>query len=95
MADSENSQVQAKVWLKPAQVDALRTACYETGASYLQQLPGASRVAGYRTWQDLSRQVQEGESGRSRARERETVSGLVPLCPGIIVLPAVIAAAAR
>ena len=28
----------------------------------LQQMPDATRVAGYRTWQDLGRQVQEGES---------------------------------
>jgi integrase/recombinase XerC/integrase/recombinase XerD len=35
--DSANSQVQAKVWLTPEQVDDLRTACYNTGASYLQQ----------------------------------------------------------
>jgi len=37
MADSANSKVRAKVWLTPDQVDDLRTACYETGADYLQQ----------------------------------------------------------
>lgn len=37
MAEYANSQVQAKVWLTPDQVDAMRTACYETGADYLQQ----------------------------------------------------------
>ena len=37
MAESANSQVRAKVWLKPDQVDALRTACYDGGAKYLQQ----------------------------------------------------------
>jgi integrase/recombinase XerC/integrase/recombinase XerD len=36
MAGSTNSKVQAKVWLEPDQVDALRTACYQTGADYLQ-----------------------------------------------------------
>lgn len=37
MPESANSQVRAKVWLKPEQVDALRTTCYEIGADYLQQ----------------------------------------------------------
>jgi integrase/recombinase XerC/integrase/recombinase XerD len=37
MPESANSKVRAKAWLTPDQVDALRTACYETGASYLQQ----------------------------------------------------------
>ena len=37
MPDSANSKVRAKVWLTPDQVDDLRTACYETGADYLQQ----------------------------------------------------------
>lgn len=37
MPESANSQVQAKVWLTPEQIDALRSACYETGATYLQQ----------------------------------------------------------
>lgn len=37
MPETENSKVQAKVWLRPAQIDALRTACYQTGAKYLQQ----------------------------------------------------------
>ncbi|MFB6068621.1 MAG: tyrosine-type recombinase/integrase [Halobacterium sp.] len=37
MADTDNSQVRAKVWLHPDQVDALRTACHQVGADYLQQ----------------------------------------------------------
>lgn len=37
MAESANSKVRAKVWVTPSQVDDLRTACYETGVSYLQQ----------------------------------------------------------
>jgi integrase/recombinase XerD len=37
MAETANSQVRAKVWLKPHQVDELRTACYDVGAEYLQQ----------------------------------------------------------
>lgn len=37
MANSANSQVRAKVWLKPQQIDELRTACYDIGADYLQQ----------------------------------------------------------
>lgn len=37
MAKDTNSKVRGKVWLTPEQVDALRTACYEDGASYLQQ----------------------------------------------------------
>jgi integrase/recombinase XerC/integrase/recombinase XerD len=37
MPENVNSKVRAKVWLTPDQVDALRTACYVTGASYLQQ----------------------------------------------------------
>ncbi|WP_276249173.1 site-specific integrase [Haladaptatus sp. YSMS36] len=37
MPKNANSKVRAKVWLTPDQVDALRTACYETGAPYLQQ----------------------------------------------------------
>ena len=37
MSETANSQVRAKVWLRPDQVDELRTACYQTGAEYLQQ----------------------------------------------------------
>jgi integrase/recombinase XerC/integrase/recombinase XerD len=37
MSDSANSQVRAKVWVTPDQVDALRSACYTIGAEYLQQ----------------------------------------------------------
>jgi integrase/recombinase XerC/integrase/recombinase XerD len=37
MAGNTDSQVRAKVWLRPEQVDELRTACYQTGADYLQQ----------------------------------------------------------
>lgn len=37
MSESTNSQVRAKVWLKPDQIDELRTTCYEIGAGYLQQ----------------------------------------------------------
>jgi integrase/recombinase XerC/integrase/recombinase XerD len=37
MAESTNSKVRAKVWLKPDQIEALRSACYQTGAEYLQQ----------------------------------------------------------
>ncbi len=37
MAQNTDSKVRAKVWLKPEQVDQLRTACYNTGAKYLQQ----------------------------------------------------------
>lgn len=37
MSESTNSKVQAKVWLKPRQVEQLRSACYSTGADYLQQ----------------------------------------------------------
>lgn len=36
-ARNADAQVQAKVWLTPVQIEDLRTACYETGASYLQQ----------------------------------------------------------
>ena len=32
-----DSKVRAKVWLKPTQVENLRSACYSTGADYLQQ----------------------------------------------------------
>jgi len=37
MAQNTDSKVRAKVWLKPEQVEALRSACYSTGADYLQQ----------------------------------------------------------
>lgn len=37
MPDMVNSQVRAKVWLTPDQVDDLRSACYEVGETYLQQ----------------------------------------------------------
>lgn len=37
MAQNADSQVRAKVWLKPNQIESLRSACYSTGADYLQQ----------------------------------------------------------
>ena len=37
MGENTDTQVRAKVWLRPEQVDDLRSACYETGAEYLQQ----------------------------------------------------------
>jgi len=37
MSSSANSKVRAKVWVTPDQVEALRSACYTTGAEYLQQ----------------------------------------------------------
>ncbi|MFD1632913.1 tyrosine-type recombinase/integrase (plasmid) [Haloplanus ruber] len=37
MAQNENSQIQASVWLKPDQVEALRTAVYQTRPDYLQE----------------------------------------------------------
>lgn len=37
MTKSANSKVRASVWLKPSQIDDLRTACYDFGAAYLQQ----------------------------------------------------------
>lgn len=37
MSDSADSKVRAKVWLTPDQIEALRSACYATGAEYLQQ----------------------------------------------------------
>jgi len=37
MAQNLDSKVRAKVWLTPNQVDDLRSACYSTGADYLQQ----------------------------------------------------------
>ncbi|WP_336034359.1 tyrosine-type recombinase/integrase [Halobacterium yunchengense] len=37
MGDYANSQVRAKVWVTPDEVESLRSACYATGAEYLQQ----------------------------------------------------------
>ncbi len=37
MAENLDSKVRAKVWLTPDQIDDLRSACYSTGADYLQQ----------------------------------------------------------
>jgi len=37
MAQNTDTQVRAKVWLTPDQVDDLRSACYSIGADYLQQ----------------------------------------------------------
>jgi len=37
MAENTDSKVRAKVWLTPDQLNELRSACYTTGASYLQQ----------------------------------------------------------
>jgi len=37
MAQNLGSKVRAKVWLTPDQIDHLRSACYSTGADYLQQ----------------------------------------------------------
>lgn len=38
MSPKTNSNIRAKVWLEPAQVDSLRNACYDNSfASYLQQ----------------------------------------------------------
>jgi len=37
MGDNTDTKVRAKVWLRPEQIDALRSACYDTGADYLQQ----------------------------------------------------------
>ena len=37
MTTNPDSKVRAKVWLKPDQIDALRSACYAIGADYLQQ----------------------------------------------------------
>ena len=37
MAAIADSKVRAKVWMKPDQVESLRSACYSTGADYLQQ----------------------------------------------------------
>lgn len=37
MGEYANSKVRAKVWVTPDQVESLRSACYATGAEYLQQ----------------------------------------------------------
>jgi len=37
MGENTDTKVRAKVWLRPEQIDALRSACYDTGADYLQQ----------------------------------------------------------
>ena len=37
MSEITDTKVRAKVWLRPGQVDALRSACYEVGVPYLQQ----------------------------------------------------------
>lgn len=37
MSEYANSQVRAKVWVTPDQVETLRSTCYATGAEYLQQ----------------------------------------------------------
>ena len=37
MSKNTDSKVRASVWLRPEQVDALRSACYDVGADYLQQ----------------------------------------------------------
>jgi integrase/recombinase XerC/integrase/recombinase XerD len=37
MTENTDSKVRAKVWLKPEQVEDLRSACYSIGADYLQQ----------------------------------------------------------
>lgn len=37
MTENTDSQVRAKVWLRPEQVDELRSACYDAGADYLMQ----------------------------------------------------------
>ncbi|WP_336337419.1 tyrosine-type recombinase/integrase [Haloarcula brevis] len=37
MGEYANSQVRAKVWVTPDQVESLRSACYSAGADYLQQ----------------------------------------------------------
>ena len=37
MGENADTKVRAKVWLRPEQIDALRSACYDTGADYLQQ----------------------------------------------------------
>jgi integrase/recombinase XerC/integrase/recombinase XerD len=37
MPETTDTKVQADVWLKPEQVESLRSACYSVGADYLQQ----------------------------------------------------------
>lgn len=49
MVETENSQVQATVWLKPEQIDELRNAVYTTSADYLQQRDDAIITVMYDT----------------------------------------------
>lgn len=49
MSEYANSQVRAKVWVTPDQVEALRSACYATGVDYLQQRNEAIITAMYDT----------------------------------------------
>jgi integrase/recombinase XerC/integrase/recombinase XerD len=49
MPDVENTQVRAKVWLKPEQVEKLRNAVYSTSADYLQQRDDAIITVMYDT----------------------------------------------
>ena len=49
MSSPANSKVRAKVWMTPDQVEALRSACYTTGAEYLQQRNEAIIVFTYDT----------------------------------------------
>jgi len=37
MSNNTDTKVRAKVWLRPGQVDDMRSACYDVGADYLQQ----------------------------------------------------------
>ena len=37
MGENTDTKVRARVWLRPEQIDALRSACYDVGADYLQQ----------------------------------------------------------
>lgn len=37
MSENTETKVQADAWLKPSQVERLRSACYSVGADYLQQ----------------------------------------------------------
>jgi Site-specific recombinase XerD len=37
MAENTDTKVQTDAWPKPAQVESLRSACYDVGADYLQQ----------------------------------------------------------
>jgi len=49
MTGNTDSQVQASVWLKPDQVDALRTAVYRTSAEYLRDRDDAMVALMYDT----------------------------------------------